>query len=100
MSRLPGQVVAGSPVVVTCRGEGGHPTPQLEASLVTHKGERSLQVQVRCGAGCNVVFPQPAPPATIPPVPGVQQFSLSPLVEDSTMPASARWVVMLVVMMI
>ena len=51
VSRLPGQVVAGSPVVVTCRGEGGHPAPQLEASLVTHKGERSLQVQVRCGAG-------------------------------------------------
>ena len=51
VSRLPGQVVAGSPVVVTCRGEGGHPTPELEASLVTHKGERSLQVQAQmCGA--------------------------------------------------
>ena len=46
--------------------------------------------------GCNVVFPQPAPPATIPPVPGVQQFSLTTLVEDSTVPASARWVVMVV----
>ena len=96
MSRLPGQVVAGSPVVVTCRGEGGHPAPELEASLVTHKGERSLQVQAQVCVRCNVVFPQPAPPATIPPVPGVQQFSLSPLVEDSTVPASARWVVMVV----
>ena len=47
VSRLPGQVVAGSPVVVTCRGEGGHPAPQLEASLLTHKGERSLQVQAQ-----------------------------------------------------